>query len=148
MPQFGYNQADDPLGIGLQERGRQHRELYGRAAEQNARNHGQLVSYGMPSLNMSPSMEGLFQSLQESGVDNVGAQAGSPLGPLPSTAQPFQAGMGQYAPKSTHLGMAAHGGGDTGMGVPNTYNPHFQSSAVRGLQGAAPGNMRSTRRGF
>lgn len=143
MPAFGYDQADDPLGIGLQERARQHRERFNQLGQQNAANHGQLVSFGRPSLPMSPSMEGLFQSMQEQGMTKLGADSGSQFGALPSTAQAGQVGMESYAPRSTHIGMAAHGGGDTGLGVPSTFDPRFQSSAaVRGLQKPAPSYQR------
>mgnify|MGYP001589202491 CR=1 FL=1 len=110
MPQFGFNQGDDPLGIGLQERGRQNRERFNQAGQANAAQHGQLVPFSLPSLSMSPSMEGLFQAMQERGMDkladpSVGAARGMwGQNPAVATNAPGQTSAIEESGRSSHIG--------------------------------------------
>lgn len=130
MPQFGFNQNDDPLGIGLQERGRQHRERFNQMGQENAAAHGQLVNFSLPSLPMSPSMEGLFQSLHERGAENVG-----------DTSVGTHKGMwGQSAPLTTadpNFQQTSVTGPSSHIGAPHWQFDNTQSSSpMAGLHNA------------
>lgn len=134
MPQFGYNQDDDPLGIGLQERARQRREQLQQQGQENAAAHGQLVDFSRPSLPMSPSMEGLFQSLHERGVDKLGDNSVGALKGMWGQSKPLTTADPTF--QQTSIGSS------TNIGAPhsqfaNTPPPPHAGGPIDGLYSAA-----------
>lgn len=96
-----FDAASDPLGVGLRSRAADYKTLWQQAADQNARDHGQLVSFGHIGPLSDPRMDGFFQAMQEAGVDKVGDA-------------------------STGMKKGMFGGSE----APSTFDPASQSSAI------------------
>lgn len=96
-----FDAASDPLGVGLRSRAADYKTLWQQTADQNARDHGQLVSFGHIGPLSDPSTDAFFQAMQEAGVDKIGDA-------------------------STGMKKGMFGGYQAG----STYDPQSQSSAI------------------
>lgn len=111
---YGNVQGADPLGSAVQGRGLQRRFQF--QQQHPGSSFGPLPS---------AAWEGLFQAMQENGVDKVADNS-----------------VGEAR------GMFGQGGGNHFSALPSTYNPQFQHSAaqggpLQGLQGAMPPGYQS-----
>lgn len=96
-----FNPNTDPLGNGLKSRAAEYKNAWQQAADQNARDHGQLVSFGHIGPLSNPAWDGFYQAMQEKGVDRL-------------------------ADSSVGMKKGMFGGFD----APDTFNANFQQSAV------------------
>lgn len=97
-----WNAQDDPQGVGLRSRAAAYKTDWGNAAKENARQHGQLVSFGQVGPISDPKWDAFMQAMDEAGVSKVGDDS---------------------------MGVEKGMWGAASPGV-STFNPAFQSSAV------------------
>lgn len=121
-----YPVNNDSLGNGLMQRAAAHRTQFNQDAQENARQHGQLVGFGQLGPLQDPMWEGLFQAMDEQGVRGVkGGDAGGYQGLPESHAGIYQPTFNPQYQQSAHQQM----GPATGL------NPNM-SGPLGGLQGA------------
>lgn len=90
-----FNSQDDALGNGLMSRAAAYKNDWNLQAKENARQHGQLVSFGQIGPMGDPRWDAFFQAMDEAGVskagdNSMGVKQGMFGGaaPLPSTFDP------------------------------------------------------------
>lgn len=110
---------NDPLGIGLKMRAQEHRRQFDETGRTNALNHGQMVGFGHLGPLQDPMWEGLFQAMDEQGVDKTAGGDSNGYSGLPEST------AGIYKP--------TYGTGQQSAAQPM---PYTQSAAQRGLQAA------------
>ena len=114
-----FSAQEDPLGVGLRQRAADYQTRWKQAAEENARQHGQLVSFSLPT-SVNSMWDPFFQAMAEAGASNVGqAETKRWNAPaLPSTAGPDQTPSDRYSAQIGTPGLSS---------VPFGQNPGFDA---------------------
>lgn len=134
-----FDARTDPLGIGLRSRSARYHDEFENLGRQNARAHGQIVSFANPGVLRDPMWDAFHQATMEAGVDNmadnsVGVKRGmwapspqvstvDPTNPAQSSAvRGFASAAGMPMPESHDAWMGKQVGATQGRRKPLKIN--------------------------